>query len=125
VVEYFLLKIRRQSRILAIGVDPIHHLHPVSAFLSVIIRSPSSSLNISVMGVPSSGLLSVNCPPESRLGIPNEISAEVAQWLTRHQPCLFGRMAAKAGLMTYCILSEADLTGTDQAIRDKIQDARL
>jgi hypothetical protein len=56
---------------------------------------------------------------------PNEISAELAQWLTRHQPCLFGRMSVKAGLMSYCILTEADLTGTDQAIRDKIQDARL
>jgi hypothetical protein len=56
---------------------------------------------------------------------PGEIAAELAQWLTRHQPCLFGRMSAKAGLMSYCILTEADLTGTDQAICDKIQDARL
>jgi hypothetical protein len=35
-----------------------------------------------------------------------------------------GRMSAKADLMSYCILTEADLTGTDQAIRDTIQDAR-
>jgi hypothetical protein len=55
---------------------------------------------------------------------PNEISAVLAQWLTRHQPCLFGRMSAKASLMSYGILTEADLTGTDEAIRDKIQDAR-
>jgi hypothetical protein len=54
----------------------------------------------------------------------NEISTQAARWLTRHQPCLFGRMSAKADLMSYCILTEADLTGTDQAIRDKIQDAR-
>ena len=54
----------------------------------------------------------------------DEISAVLAQWLTRHQPCLFGRMSAKAGLMSYCILTEADLSGTDQAIRDRIQDAR-
>jgi hypothetical protein len=55
----------------------------------------------------------------------DDIAAELAQWLTRHQPCLFGRMSAKAGLMSYCILTETDLTATDQAIRDKIQDARL
>jgi hypothetical protein len=53
-----------------------------------------------------------------------EISQALAEWLNRYQPCLFGRMSAKAGLIHYCILTEGDLTGSDQAICDKIQAAR-
>ncbi len=45
-------------------------------------------------------------------------------WLQKHQPCLFGRIAAKAGLISYCILSENDLKGSDDGIRNKIQEAR-
>jgi hypothetical protein len=41
-----------------------------------------------------------------------EISAALAEWLKRYQPCLFGRMSAKAGLIHYCILTEGDLTGS-------------
>ena len=54
----------------------------------------------------------------------DEISQALAEWLNRHQPCLFGRMSAKAGLIHYCVLTEGDLTGSDEAIRDKIQVAR-
>jgi hypothetical protein len=53
-----------------------------------------------------------------------EIVGALAAWLGRYQPCLFGRMAAKAGLIHYCILTESDLTQSDEAIRDKIQAER-
>jgi hypothetical protein len=46
------------------------------------------------------------------------------EWIRRHQPCLFGRIAAKLGLLSYCILTEYDLAGSDEDIRDKIQQAR-
>jgi hypothetical protein len=50
--------------------------------------------------------------------------AALASWLQKFQPCLFGRMAAKAGLLKYCILTEDDLSQPDEHIRDKIQAAR-
>jgi hypothetical protein len=31
----------------------------------------------------------------------------------KHQPCLFGKIAAKCGFMRYCILTERDLQGSD------------
>ncbi|MGB7926408.1 MAG: hypothetical protein WCF57_24415 [Pyrinomonadaceae bacterium] len=46
-------------------------------------------------------------------------------WLQKHQPCLFGRIAAKLNGISYCILSEADLERPDEVIKDKIQTARL
>jgi hypothetical protein len=45
-------------------------------------------------------------------------------WLRKYQPCLFGRIAAKAGFLNYCILTEADLEAPDDSIREKIQAAR-
>jgi hypothetical protein len=49
--------------------------------------------------------------------------AALATWLQRHQPCLFGRVAAKLGLIRYCVLREEDLC-SDEAVRDTIQEAR-
>src|SRR5215218_5734051 len=46
-------------------------------------------------------------------------------WLKEHQPCIFGKHAATSGLMSYCILTEADLRQSNVFIRDKIQSARL
>jgi hypothetical protein len=48
----------------------------------------------------------------------------ISEWIGQHQPCLFGRMAARADLIEFCILSEADLRGDRTALRDKIQEAR-
>lgn len=45
-------------------------------------------------------------------------------WLQKYQPCLFGRIGAKLGLISYCVLTESDLKGSDEAIGRKIQDAR-
>lgn len=49
----------------------------------------------------------------------------VRTWLQRHQPCLFGRIAAKSDFLSYCVLDETDLQQTDEHIHQKIQDARL
>lgn len=46
-------------------------------------------------------------------------------WLQKYQPCLFGRIAAKLGAISYCILSEDDLRQPDEIIKEKIQAARL
>ena len=48
----------------------------------------------------------------------------LSDWLQRHQPCLFGRVAAKLNLIRYCFLDEDDLVA-DEEVRDKIQAARL
>ena len=52
--------------------------------------------------------------------------AVLNDWLGagRNQPCLFGKTAAKLGLISYCILTEKDLDEPDEAIREKVQDAR-
>jgi hypothetical protein len=47
------------------------------------------------------------------------------EWLHRHQPCIFGRFAARNGLLSYCILREEDLARDDEEVREKIQNARL
>lgn len=46
------------------------------------------------------------------------------EWLHRHQPCLFGRVAAKTDRIHYCILTHHDLRESDLYIREKIQAAR-
>ncbi|HEY7425620.1 MAG TPA: hypothetical protein VH682_15415 [Gemmataceae bacterium] len=51
--------------------------------------------------------------------------AVVNEWIQKHQPCLFGRIAAKNGFLSYCVLSDADLKSPDHLIKDKIQAARL
>lgn len=64
-----------------------------------------------------------------RLFEPGISDAEAEQvlgtWLQKHQPCLFGRIAAKLDGISYCILREADLGRPDEFIKDKIQAARL
>jgi hypothetical protein len=60
-----------------------------------------------------------------KAGSVEDVSDALAEWLHRFQPCLFGRVSAKAGLIQFCILNEADLLGDDESIRDKIQNARL
>jgi hypothetical protein len=53
-----------------------------------------------------------------------EVGAVLNEWIGKYQPCLFGKIAAQLGLLSYCILSESDLEKSDLYIRDKIQDAR-
>ena len=47
----------------------------------------------------------------------------LASWLQKYQPCLFGKIAARLGLLRYCILRESDLANDENA-RNKIQAAR-
>jgi hypothetical protein len=49
----------------------------------------------------------------------------LGDWLFGHQPCLFGRIAAKAGSIDYCFLTERDLSGDDREVAGKIAMARL
>jgi len=61
-----------------------------------------------------------------RPGLTEEDGARLlGKWLERHQPCLFGRIAARAGALSHCILSENELRKSDQSIKDKIQARRL
>jgi hypothetical protein len=53
-----------------------------------------------------------------------DIETVVRQWLHRFQPCLFGRIAAKLGLIHFCILDEHDLSQPDDRIRERIQSER-
>ena len=46
-------------------------------------------------------------------------------WIAKNQPCLFGRVAAKKGLLHYCVLRKEDLLTSDEAVGRKIQSARL
>src|SRR2546423_1836909 len=55
----------------------------------------------------------------------DEIITLLRSWLQRNQPCLFGRIAAKLDLLTFCIIQEAELFESDEYIHDKIQTARL
>ncbi len=54
-----------------------------------------------------------------------EAQEVLSLWLQTHQPCLFGRIAAKFGATSYCILSETDLRKPDEFIKEKMQAARL
>jgi hypothetical protein len=49
----------------------------------------------------------------------------LSEWIQTKQTCLFGRAAAKLDALTYCLLTEADLQQSDEAIRQKIQTSRL
>jgi hypothetical protein len=54
-----------------------------------------------------------------------EKSRILSAWLSKHQPCLFGRLAAKNNLITYCFLDQSDLLGDFSKLTSKIQDRRL
>jgi hypothetical protein len=53
-----------------------------------------------------------------------EIADALRQWLQKFQPCLFGRLAAKMDLLSFCILTKDDLVKEDAFIKTKIQEAR-
>lgn len=48
----------------------------------------------------------------------------LADWIGQYQPCLFGRMAAKLRFLRFCVIPEATLLESDEAVRDQIQRAR-
>jgi len=59
-------------------------------------------------------------------GVSDErVAAVLSDWLSQHQPCLFGRIAAKKGLIHYCFLREDDLLASDEVVSHKIHQSRL
>lgn len=53
-----------------------------------------------------------------------EVATALSGWLSKYQPCLFGRIAAKKDLLSYCIISEAELEDSDAVIAQRIQNSR-
>ena len=45
----------------------------------------------------------------------------LGDWIYYHQPCLFGKIASKLGLISYCILTPYDLRQSDDHIFQKLQ----
>lgn len=46
-------------------------------------------------------------------------------WISKNQPCLFGRIAAKQSAITYCLIEEEMLYGDESKLEKHIQEARL
>ena len=53
-----------------------------------------------------------------------KIESTLNDWLKANQPCIFGRAAATLGLISYCILTRADLDDSDDHIKSIIQQHR-
>lgn len=54
----------------------------------------------------------------------SEMEAALNDWLADNQPCLFGRMEAKQGRLSYSLLTENDLYRGDDHVRERIQEDR-
>jgi hypothetical protein len=54
-----------------------------------------------------------------------DIKSALNGWIRSHQPCLFGRIAAKHSAITYCLIPEEMLCGDEKVLRDHIQRERL
>ena len=59
-----------------------------------------------------------------RSGSHEESVKILSAWLATHQPCLFGRIAARVGGLRFCFLNERDLLNSDEVVQQKIQEAR-
>jgi hypothetical protein len=53
-----------------------------------------------------------------------QVITALNDWIAKYQPCLFGRIAAKSGLLSYCVIRADDLRSPDEVIEGKIQEAR-
>jgi len=60
-----------------------------------------------------------------RAGQTDAVITCLSHWLSTEQPCLFGKIAARRGLLKFCILDETTLLAGDDAVRTKIQESRL
>ena len=49
----------------------------------------------------------------------------LSHWLANHQPCFFGRFAAKKGMIDYCFLTENDLLRDERHVSGMIAQTRL
>jgi hypothetical protein len=53
----------------------------------------------------------------------DERAVSLSAWLMKHQPCLFGRMAARSGLIAYCFITDDDIHQGDSHVSGIIQSA--
>lgn len=53
-----------------------------------------------------------------------EIQEVMSLWLQKHQPCNFGRIAAKYGFIHMCVLTDRDLLRSDDEIKNTIQEEK-
>jgi hypothetical protein len=51
---------------------------------------------------------------------PGEIARVLGDWIAMNQPCIFGRAAARAETITFCILTDEELSQADDVIRERI-----
>jgi hypothetical protein len=58
-------------------------------------------------------------------GSEQEATAILNDWIRHHQPCLFGRIAAKQAAITYCFITEDALYGGERELAKQIQNERL
>jgi len=58
---------------------------------------------------------------------PKDATGLLRDWLRKsgNQPCVFGRLGAFQDLLSFCVLTEDDLSETDEEIQQRIQKARL
>ena len=50
-----------------------------------------------------------------------QIEEILNDWIYYHQPCLFGKIASKLNLISYCVLTPHDLHQSDDHIFQKLQ----
>jgi hypothetical protein len=55
----------------------------------------------------------------------SRIVDKLNEWVQKHQPCLFARIAAKRSAITYCIIKDSVLQKGDAAVKELIQQRRL
>jgi hypothetical protein len=59
-------------------------------------------------------------------GTQEESETALREWLSKFQPCIFGKAASgSANMLDTCVVREADIRRGDQHVRRTIQDARL
>ncbi len=67
-----------------------------------------------------------SCHAELLAAQTNEQRADLLRpWLTQHQPCFFGKIAAKKGLIDYCFLTEGDLLRDERHVAGMVAQRRL
>jgi hypothetical protein len=54
-----------------------------------------------------------------------EIASVFNKWISKYQPCLFGRIAARQSAIKYCFITENMLYGDESHVEQQIQEARL
>jgi hypothetical protein len=72
----------------------------------------------------SKDMLDANIPLNYVYSRDPEFRVAMEHWLQRHQPCLFGRIAAKNKGIHYCFITGDDIRKSDEHVRAKIAESR-